>query len=118
MKSRLSAGVAPLPLDAQIEAFVREQGDDNPFPGPTRGTAVLNAEGQLYRTILSDSPNEASRAADFLLSLGLIDRVGFSQSNLQVVDSLTGQPLETRWSGVFQQGDHPHPIPAIPRLPT
>ncbi|CAN7771390.1 hypothetical protein LJR290_007538 [Variovorax sp. LjRoot290] len=115
MRSILSGGVVCLAVDPKIEAFVRAQ-SENPFPGPTRGTAVLNEEGQLYRTILSDGPIEASELADLLLSLGLIDRVGFDQGTLQVVDSLTGQPLSTRWSGVFQSGDFPHPIPDVPRL--
>ena len=116
MKIHLSAGVTPLPLDASIEAFVREQGDDNPFPGPTRGMAVLNAEGQLYRNH-PFGQFRRRQPGGFLRSLGLIDRIGFNQSKLQVVDSLTGQPLATRRSGVFQQGDQPHPIPAIPRQP-
>ena len=116
MKSHLFPDVSPLPLDPQIEAFIREQGDDNPYPGATRGTAVLNADGKLYRAVLSDSPIEASRVADFLVSLGLIDRVGFDNTTLREVDSLTRTPLETKWSGVFQLGDHPHPIPPVPRI--
>lgn len=115
MPTQTISGVNPLPIDHQILALIDDE-SDNPHAGNTRGIAILNAEGQLYRMIFCSTPGRAYATVGRLMSLGLIDRVDFNDSTFRDVDSLTGEIINTDWSAIMQMGTTPHPLPAVPPL--
>lgn len=116
MLTQLFKGVAPLLIDPEILAVMKKKADHG-LGGPTRGIAILNDAGQLYRVIGADGPMEAMNVVEALRDdLGLFDRVGWSNDLLSDVDTLTGRKISTNWSAVLQVGRTPHPIPAVPRL--
>lgn len=117
MLTQLFEGVNPLSIDEHIAAACRSNADENNFfPGGTKGIAILNTEGQLYRVIGAQGHGEASRMVDALTALGLLDRLGFDNATLRVTDTITGKPVDTRWSAVMQEGRTAHAIPALLQL--
>ena len=115
MLTQLFDGVTPLSIDQIILTTATENARDG-YPGSTRGIAILNEEGVLYRVIGSQCPHEASDVVDALLKLGFIDRVGFDNRKNVEIDTLTGKPINTLWSAVLQFGQAAHPLPPLPRL--
>ncbi len=113
MDTQLIDGINPSPLDAKILALAEQQ-PHNPFPGVDRHVAVLNEQGQMYRVVTFGAPIEASRFVDACTGLGLIDRVGFSDTLLMEADSLTGKPIRTPFAAILQVGTEPHGLPVWP----
>ena len=113
--TQLFDGVTPLSIDQKILTTAAENARDG-YPGNTRGIAILNNDGVLYRVIGCQSPYEASDVVDALIKLGLTDRVGFDRENAVEIDTLTGKPIDTLWSAVLQVGSVAHPLPVLPRL--
>lgn len=115
MQTQLIDGVAPLAIDDVIMATASKNARDG-FAGSTRGIAILNADGVLYRIIGSQNPHETSDVVDALKALGLIDRVGFDDDNAIEIDSLTRKPIDTPLSAILQIGTIAYDLPKMPRI--
>ena len=115
MLTQLFDAVTPLAIDQIILTTAAKNARDS-YPGNTRGIAILNDDGVLYRVIGCQCPHEASDVVDALLKLGLIDRVGFDNRKAVEIDTLTGKPVDTLWSAVLQFGKIAYPLPPLPRL--